>query len=93
VIDLSDIERSLGDLREAVEAQTAGLMHLAGGLANQTAMLKTQSAMLTEVRDMLTTEPAEESPLVKTLRELAAAIGEQSSALARIETAVGDGPA
>ena len=93
MIDLSDIEHSLGDLREAVEAQTAGLMHLAGGLANQTSMLKSQTAMLTEIRDMLTTEPADESPLLKTLKELVAAIGEQSGALARIEAAIRKGSA
>jgi hypothetical protein len=68
-------------LREAVEAQTAGLMQMLKIVAAQNAMLK-------EILAACTAEPEGPSPLVKLMLDLNGTIKSQSAAIARIEQAV-----
>jgi hypothetical protein len=72
----------LTDLKEAVAAQTAGLMKLL-------ALLATHGDMLKQILAAITAEPAVESPLVETLKQLVAATQANGDALHRIEGAVG----
>jgi hypothetical protein len=72
----------INHLREAVEAQTAGLMQMLKIQAQQSAMLKEILAACTAP------ESDEPSPLVKLIMKLHEGITAQSAALGRIETAV-----
>jgi hypothetical protein len=68
-------------LRDAIEAQTAGLMQMLKIVAAQNAMLK-------EILAACTAEPEGPSPLVKLMLDLNGTIKSQSAAIARIEQAV-----
>lgn len=68
-------------LKEAVAAQTAGLMKLL-------ALLATHGDMLKQILAAITAEPADESPLVETLKQLVAATQANGDALHRIEGAI-----
>jgi hypothetical protein len=72
----------INNLREAVEAQTAGLMQMLKIVAAQNAMLK-------EILAACSAEPEGPSPLVKLILELNGNIKGQSKAIERIERAVG----
>jgi hypothetical protein len=72
----------LTDLKEAVAAQTAGLMKLL-------ALLATHGDMLKQIVAAITAEPTDESPLVETLKQLVAATRANGDALHRIEGAIG----
>ncbi|MGD0107271.1 MAG: hypothetical protein ABSC06_25015 [Rhodopila sp.] len=72
----------LNEIRETIEIQTQGLMKLLGIMAQHGAMQKEILAACTAP------EPDGESPLVKALTQLGAAIEGQSAAIARIEKAV-----
>ena len=74
--------REVTGLREAVEAQTAGLMKMLGIQAQQSAMLKEILAACTAP------EPEDPSPLVKLILKLNGAIEDQSAVIARVEAAV-----
>lgn len=69
------------NLREAVEAQTAGLMNMLRIQAQQSAMLK-------EILAACTARPDGPSPLVKLILKLEEAIKGQTAAIARVEAAV-----
>lgn len=69
------------ELREAIEAQTAGLMQMLGIQAQQ-------SAMLREILVACTAEPDGPSPLVKLILKLNAAIDAQSAAIADQSAAI-----
>lgn len=71
----------VNSLREAIEAQTAGLMQMLKIVAAQNAMLK-------EILAACTAEPEGPSPLVKLILDLNGNIKSQSAAIARIEQAV-----
>jgi hypothetical protein len=71
----------INSLREAIEAQTAGLMQMLKIVAAQNAMLK-------EILAACTAEPEGPSPLVKLMLDLNGTIKSQSAAIARIEQAV-----
>jgi len=71
----------INNLREAIEAQTAGLMQMLRTVAAQNAMLK-------EILAACTAEPEGPSPLVKLILDLNGTIKSQSAAIARIEQAV-----
>ena len=66
------------NLREAVEAQTAGLMNMLRIQAQQSAMLK-------EILKACTEEPDGPSPLVQLIVKLGNAIESQTAAIGRIE--------
>lgn len=72
----------INGLREAVEAQTAGLMKMLAILAQQSAMLKEILAACAAP------EPEGPSPLVKLILKLDEAIDNQTAAIARIEAAL-----
>jgi hypothetical protein len=72
----------INHLREAVEAQTAGLMTMLKIQAQQSAMLKEILAACTAP------EPEGPSPLVKLILKLNTAIEDQSAAIARVEAAL-----
>jgi hypothetical protein len=76
------IMSELTDLREAVEAQTAGLMNMLRIQAQQSSMLKEILAACTAP------EPEGPSPLVKLILKLNGAIEDQTAAIARVEAAV-----
>jgi hypothetical protein len=69
------------NLREAVEAQTAGLMNMLRIQAQQSAVLK-------EILAACTAEPDGPSPLVKLILKLNEAIEGQTAAIGRIEAAL-----
>jgi hypothetical protein len=69
------------DLKEAVAAQTAGLMKML-------AVLATHGDMLKEILAAITGEPVDESPLVETLKQLVAATQANGDVLHRIEGAI-----
>jgi hypothetical protein len=71
----------INNLREAIEAQTAGLMQMLRTVAAQNAMLK-------EILAACTAEPEGPSPLVQLILELDGNIKSQSAAIARIEAQV-----
>jgi hypothetical protein len=71
----------INSLRDAIEAQTAGLMQMLKIVAAQNAMLK-------EILAACTAEPEGPSPLVKLMLDLNGTIKSQSAAIARIEQAV-----
>ena len=71
----------INSLRDAIEAQTAGLMQMLKIVAAQNAMLK-------EILAACTAEPEGPSPLVKLMLDLNRTIKSQSAAIARIEQAV-----
>ena len=73
------------NLREAIEAQTAGLMNMLRIQAQQSAMLK-------EILKACTEEPDEPSPLVQLIVKLSDAIEAQTGALGRIQATL-DRPA
>jgi hypothetical protein len=71
----------LTDLKEAVAAQTAGLVKML-------ALLATHGDMLKQILAAITAEPTDESPLVETLKQLVAATQANGDALHRIEGAI-----
>jgi hypothetical protein len=82
MVDDDNLAEQINNLREAVEAQTAGLMKMLGILAQQSVML----------REILTAcaapEPEGPSPLVELLLKLNGAVEYQAAAIARIEAAI-----
>ncbi len=73
----------INHLREAVEAQTGGLVQMLKILATQSAMLKEILAACTVA------EQDEPSPLVTLILKLKENIEGQSAAIARVETGIG----
>ena len=77
----AELTAHLTDVKDAVAAQTAGLMKLLGILA-------TQGEMLKQILAAVTAEPEGDSPLLETLRQLVAAVQATGEALHRIEGAI-----
>lgn len=78
-----DIANALHDVKDAVDALTAGLMKMLDVMARQ-------GAILDEVRAAVTKEPDGKSPLVEAVEQLVKNAETQNLALARIERAVAD---
>ena len=75
------LDQELIDVKQAVEAQTAGLLRLLGIIA-------THGKMLEAILAAVTAEPEGESPLVGTLKQLVTAVQANGEALHRIEGAI-----
>lgn len=89
MLDLSDVEDRLGELKDAVELQTKGLNQLIGFLATIESTQRRHTGMLVQIQELLMPpETPETSPLAEALAALAAGIRDQAAVLARIESAV-----
>jgi hypothetical protein len=89
MLDLSDIEDRLVELKEAVDIQTRGLHQIIGFLATVESTQRRHTGMLVQIQELLMPpETHEENPLSQALAALAAGIKDQAAVLARIESAV-----
>jgi hypothetical protein len=75
------IHTTVVDLRDGIGLLNQGLVKMLGIQAQHGALLK-------EILAACTAEPEEETPLVKLIRQLVAAIEAQTATLARIEAKV-----
>jgi hypothetical protein len=73
-----ELAAGMTEVKQTVEAQTAGLLKMLGVLATQTSMLK-------DILAAVTAEPEGESPLLQALKKIAAILEWQSAKLEHIE--------
>lgn len=88
MLDLSDVESRLDDLNEVFGIMLEGFKPRDATMGNHTKILVHQTALLTEIKAILTAEPEGESPLVTVIKQLVEAVDGQSTILLRLETAI-----
>lgn len=88
MLNLSDVETRLDDINDVLQTLLEGFKDRDAVLGNHTHILIHQTKLLTEIKELLTTEPTEESPLVTVIKQLVHVVDGQTVILNRLEKAV-----
>jgi hypothetical protein len=88
MLNLSDVETRLDDINEVLQNLLEGFKDRDKVLVNHTRILVHQTKLLTEIKEILTVEPTEESPLVTVIKQLVRVVDGQTVILHRLEKAV-----
>jgi hypothetical protein len=88
MLNLSDVETRLDDINDVLQSLLEGFRDRDKVLLNHTHILVHQTKLLAEIKEILTAEPTEESPLVTVIKQLVCVVDGQTVILHRLEKAV-----
>jgi hypothetical protein len=88
MLNLSDVETRLDDINDVLQTLLEGFKDRDEVLGNHTRILVHQTKLLAEIKEILTAEPTEESPLVTVIKQRVNVVDGQTAILHRLEKAV-----